>query len=328
MGWTDDSETEEVEETEVQSEEEVESSNPSPGVENDETEDVDGDTMTETDQEVDLSQLAPSAMGVDEAAEQEHTFKIMCWADPGCGKTHMGYTMPEPICIIDTENKADDLASKFEDKDVFIWQPSGFDEAVDFRDEALNLLSEYKSQTGKNGTLMVDSMADMWEWSQYKFIDEWYPNTPPDKVNLELQDWPKIKDYHNKEFRKPMEDCNFNVYWTSTRKDDVGAAIENDLDQTPDKPGGESNNSYKVNSIIRLYLNSNGVPVGDLQKSGIVRFKYVGLTRPTFPKHKEIVEELEEIEANGAQTVQEVENQFSLDYDISFTEANTMRFIQ
>lgn len=320
MGWTNDSDTEE-EETESTDENETENRETS--------EQTETDTVDETmDGEVDLTQLAPSAQNVQEAAEEDHTWKMMVWADPGHGKTHFSYTMPEPVCIIDTENKAGDIAHKFNDKEIFLWAPDDFDEAVNHRDEALSVLSEYEAQTGQTGTLVVDSMADMWEWSQHKYIDEWYPNTAPDKVNLELQDWPKIKDYHNKTFRKAIEECDYNVCWTSTRKDDVGAAIENDLEKTPDKPGGETNNAYKVNSILKLYLDSQGVPTGDLQKSGLLRFKYLGLRRPTFQKHKEIVERVEEIEANGATTVKEVESEYDLDYDVSFTEANTMRFIQ
>jgi len=318
MAWGDESDIEEDEEDEEKAEQMKESVEQEKEMEE----------SHESNEGVELGSLAPSAMDVSEASEKDHQWKILAWADEGQGKTHYGYTMPEPVCILDTENKADDIAHKFEDKEVFIWQPSDFDEAVDHRDEALGLLSEYKSQSGQTGTLVVDSMAVMWEWSQYKYIDEWYPNTAPDKVNLDLQDWPKIKDYHNKTFRKPMEECDFHVYWTSTRKDDVGAAIENDTDETPDKPGGETNNAYKVNSIVRLYLNQNGVPVGDLQKSGLVRFKYLGLRRPTFQKHREIVERIEEIEVNGAESVREVEKQFDLDYDVSFTEANTMRYIQ
>lgn len=309
MGWADESEIDESETKE-------------------EKKSVDTDGESENSQDIDLSQLAPSAMDVDEAASKEHTWKVMTWSDEGQGKTHFGYTMPEPVCFIDTENKADDIAHKFSDKVVQIWQPNDFDEAVQYRDEALSFLSEYQSQTGQKGTLVVDSMAVMWEWSQHKYIDEWYDNASPDDVNIGLEEWPKVKDYHNKTFRKPIEQCDFHIYWTSTRKDDVGAAIENELDETPDKPGGESQNPYKVNSIIRLYLNSQGVPVGDLQKSGLIRFKYMGLRRPTFQKHKEIVEHVEDIEADGAETIQEVENNFNLDYDVSFTEANTMRFIQ
>ena len=276
----------------------------------------------------DLSSLAPNAMDIGEASKKESQHKIMVWADPGQGKTHFCYTMPGPICFIDTEGKADDIAYKFENKEVYIWQPSDFDEACQHRDEALNFLSEYNSQTGELGTIIVDSMAVMWEWSQYKFIDEWYPNTPPEDVNIELQDWPKIKEYHNKHFRKPFESCDFHVGWTSTRKDDVGEVISNDnIDKAPDKPGGEKDNAYKVNSIIRLDLNQNGVPVGDLQKSGLTRFKYIGLERPTFPKHKELLEEIQRIEAEGADNLGDVKDEYSLDYDVQFTEANTMRYL-
>lgn len=310
MGWTDDNDIEEEEET---IEEEVQ--------ENDNGDEA----MSE---EPDLSELAPGAIGVDEAAEQEHTYKIMWWGNEGVGKTHASYTMPEPVCIIDTENKADDIAHKFTDKTVQIWQPDDFDESVDAVEQALSYLSEYQSQTGKTGTIVVDSMAVMWDRAKNKYIDKYYNNTDPEDVKLSLEDWAPIKKIHNERFRQKMEGCDFHVSWTSTRKDDVKSSIENDLDETPDKPGGETNNPYKVNSIIRLYLNSNGVPVGDLQKSGILRYKYIGLRRPTFPKHKEIVEEIEKIEEQGVDSAQEVKDRFSLDYNIEFTEANTMRFQQ
>jgi len=301
MGWTDDDAIDE-ESTEEQQE-----------------------SMSE---EVDLSQLAPSAMDVKQAADKEHIFKLLVWSDEGHGKSHLCYTMPEPVCFIDTENKADDIAHKFSDKVVHIWQPDGFDEACDHRDEALNFLSEYEAQTGQKGTIVIDSMADMWQWSQNKYINKYKNNVDPENVNLSLEDWGPIKKIHNERFRQPMEQCGFHVAWTATRKDDIKASIENELDETPDKPGGETNNAYKVNSIIRLYLDERGVPVGDLQKSGILRFKYIGLERPTFPKHKQIVEHIEEIEGDGAKTAQQVKDQFALDYDIEFTEANTMRFIE
>ena len=322
MGWTSDDEVQEEEQTDDDESEETADENEGETVENED------EAMSE-ESEFDASSLAPSAMDVTEASEKEPRHTMLCWANEGEGKTHMGYTFPEPVCIIDTEHKADDIAHKFDDKEVYIWQPEDFDEACDHRDEALNFLSEYKAQTGQRGTIFVDSMADMWDWSQYKFIDEWYPNTPPDDVNIELQDWPKIKDYHNKTWRKPMESCDFHVYWTSTRKDDVGAVIQNDdVQEAPDKPGGESTNAYKVNSILRLYLNSNGVPVGDLQKSGLTRFKYIGLKRPTFEKHMDVLEEIQRIEAEGVDNVGDVRSAYSLEYDVEFTEANTMRFIE
>ena len=282
--------------------------------------------------EIDLESLAPSAMDVSEAAEKEHTWKVLVWGNEGTGKSHFCYTMPEPICFIDTENKADDIAHKFEDKVVQIWQPSDFEEAKQCRDEALSFLSEYESQIGDKGTIVVDSMDVLWEWAQHKYIDKHYKNASPSEVNLTLQDWGPIKKIHNSEFRQPIESCNFHVAWTATRKDDVKSAMEEELEETPDKPGGETNNVYKVNSIIRLKDDAEGIPVGNLQKSGIVRFKYLGLRRPTFEKHKRIVEHVEEIEKDGANSVQDVESAYELstqhgeEYGLyGFTEVNTMR---
>jgi len=295
---------------------------------NDDTSDEDESGSEESEESnVDLSQLAPSAMDVSDAAEKDHVWKIMWWGNEGVGKSHACYTMPEPVCFIDTESKADDIAHKFSDKEVHIWQPSDFDEATTYRDEALSFLSEYEAQTGQKGTLVVDTMADMWDWSKNQYINKYYNNTDPEDVNLSLEDWAPIKKIHNESFRRDIESCGFHVSWTATRKDDVGSAVENDLDETPDKPGGETNNPYKVNSIIRLELGNDGVPVGNLQKSGILRFKYLGLRRPTFEKHKEIVNHVEQIEADGAETAQEVVDEYELDYEVSFTEANTMRFI-
>lgn len=288
---------------------------------------VEEETETGSD-EIDLDQLAPSAQSINDIDDDDRIFRILCWGPPGMGKSTMGFSFPEPVCVIDTENKAADLKKKFSGKNIFIWTPDGFDDAVQARDEALNLLEEYEAQTDEKGTVVVDSMSDMWEWSQYKYIEDWYPNTPPDEVNLSLQDWPKIKDYHNKKFRRGIKDCDFHVCWTATRKDAIGKKMEQDLDKTPSKPGGETNNDYKVNSIIRLRHNDNGIPVGDLQKSGKVRFKYLGLERPTFDKHKEIIEHVEEIEAGGADSLEEVVGEYDLDYQVSFTEANTMRFRQ
>lgn len=314
MGWTDD---DDIEQEEQQSEEveEIEQEN---------------ETMTEDNNgDVDLSNLAPGAVDVQEAAEQEHQWKVMWWGDEGVGKSHACYTFPEPICYIDTEHKADDIAHKFSDKVVQIWQPNDFDEAVDARDEALAYLSEYEAQTGDRGAIVVDSMSDMWQWAQHKYIDKYKKNVDPEDVQLSLEDWGPIKKIHNDGFRQPFERCEYHVAWTATRKDDLGKKIEESMDSTPDKPGGEGDNVYKVNSIVRLRTDERGIPFGDLQKSGILRFKYLGLTRPTFQKHKEVVEHISEIEQNGAETVEEVEEAYSLEYDLDgFTEANTMGFVQ
>lgn len=309
MGWTDD---DEIEETSEENEEES----------------MTIETADEAENDVDLDSLVPNAVSVEEAAENEHQWKVLWWGNESTGKSHASYTFPEPVCFIDTEHKADDIAHKFSDKTVQIWQPNDFDEAVEARDQALTYLSEYEAQTGERGTIVVDSMSDMWQWAQYKYIDKYYKNTDPEDVTLSLEDWGPIKQIHNEGFRQSFERCDYHVSWTATRKDDLSRKLEEDMDRTPDKPGGENDNIYKVNSIIRLIINENGIPIGDLQKSGVLRFKYLGLERPTFQKHKEIVEHVREIEQNGASTREEVENQYSLQYNLDgFTEANTMRYM-
>jgi len=276
--------------------------------------------------EVDLSKIAPDAVDVEDAAESEHQWKVLWWGNESVGKSHACYTFPEPVCYIDTEHKADDIAHKFSDKTVKIWQPNNFDEAVEARDQALAFLSEYESQFGERGTVVVDSMTDMWQWAQYKYVEKYYSSADPEDVQLSLEDWGPIKKIHNESFRQEFERCDYHVSWTATRKDDLSTKIEESMDSTPDKPGGETDNVYKVNSIIRLHTDDRGIPFGDLQKSGILRFKYLGLTRPTFEKHREVVKHLQEIEESGANSVQEVEEAYNLDYELDgFTEANTMK---
>lgn len=273
---------------------------------------------------LDLDRLAPNAMDVSDAADKEHTWKMMIWGGEGMGKTHFAYTMPEPIMLVDTENKAEDIASKFSDKQVKIWQPKSFTEACEAVEQALDVLEQWQAETGDTGTLVIDSMSVMWEWSQYKYIDDYYPNTAPEDANMDLQDWGKIKDYHNETFRKPIEECDFHVCWTEMQKDDVGAKIQEGLEKTPVKPAGETNNKYKVNDIIQLQLDEQGVPTGFQRKSGRNRFKYLGLTRPTFEKHKEITEAIEQVEAEGVDSELELRSEIDVPYELNFTEGNTM----
>ena len=308
MGWTD---NDEIEQTESEND--------------DENEIQQKESMTDN---VNLESLTPGAMNVQDAADQEHTWGILIWGHEGAGKSHFGYTMPEPVCFIDTENKADDIAHKFSDKVAHIWQPDNFDEAVQARDEALNYLSEYLSQTDKTGTIVVDSMDDIWTWAQHKYINKYMSNTDVEDVNLDLEDWAPIKKIHNEGFRNEIKNCDFNFLWTATRKDDLNRKIEEGMEETPDKPGGESKNKYRANSIIRLQTNPEGIPEGTLHKSGILRFKYMGLERPTFQKHKHVVQNIQDIETDGANSTEEVEELYDGEHDIyGVTEAN-LRYLQ
>lgn len=253
--------------------------------------------------EVDIGNVAPNAMNTNEAAEQPYLWRILGWAEPGKGKTHFGYTMPQPVCIIDTEGKAHNLASKFEDKITYIWQPDDYDEARDALDEAIGVLHKYLDK-GHRGTIVVDSMSEMWEWSKQKYVSKAYQGKTLDEVNLSSNmgrsgesDWKVIKRYHNKRFREVMIDTPFHLYWTAMQTDDYEAIMEGE-DGNPKKPVGERDNSYKVDQIIRFVEGSDGEPIGQLQKNGLSKYSYTGLRYPTFDKHQQVCEEIRDLEEN------------------------------
>lgn len=253
----------------------------------------------------DLGGVGASAMTGKEAADEPYLWRILAWGPPGYGKTHVGFTMPAPICIIDTEGKAHNLASKFEDKVTYIWQPEDYDEARDALFEAISVLEKYLEK-GHRGTIIVDSMSEMWEWSKQKYVSKVYDGKTLDEVNLSSNmgrsgesDWKVIKRYHNKRFRQVMLDTPFHTYWTAMQTDDYERIIEGD-EGNPKKPVGERDNDYKVEQVLRLVEGPKGKPVGQLQKSGsLTKHRYKGLMYPTFQKHKQVCEEIRELEDAG-----------------------------
>lgn len=246
-----------------------------------------------------------SAMTGKEASEEPYLWRILAWGPPGYGKTHYGFTMPAPVCVIDTEGKAHNLASKFSDKVTYIWQPEDYDEARDALFEAIEVLEKYLEK-GHRGTLVVDSMSEMWEWSKQKYVSKVYDGKSLDEVNLSSNmgrsgesDWKVIKRYHNKRFREVMLDTPFHIYWTAMQTDDYERIIEGE-DGNPKKPVGERDNDYKVEQVMRLIEGPKGKPVGQLQKSGsFTKHRYTGLTYPTFQKHQQVCEEIRELEDNN-----------------------------
>ena len=254
--------------------------------------------------DVDIGDVAPSAMTTDEAAEQPYLWRILGWAEPGKGKTHFGFTMPQPVCIIDTEGKAHNLASKFEDKVTYIWQPDDYDEAREALNEAISVLHKYLEK-GHRGTIVVDSMSEMWEWSKQKYVSKAYQGKTLDEVNLSSNmgrsgesDWKVIKRYHNKRFREVMIDTPFHFYWTAMQTDDYEAIMEGD-EGNPKKPVGERDNAYKVDQVLRFVEGADGEPVGQLQKNGLSKYSYTGLRYPTFDKHQQVCEEIRDLEEEG-----------------------------
>lgn len=251
-----------------------------------------------------IERLAPDAVSGSEAAEMESKSRILIWGQPGRGKTHFSYTMPEPVCMIDTERKGEAIVDKF-DKEIFLWQPTDWDEAREALDQAIDLLDHWEDEHGDRGTIVVDSMSEMWELSQQKHVEEHYPGKTVDEVSFSSAfgsgqgDWKIIKRYHNAKFRDVMLDTPYHICWTAMAKEDYGTQMEDDLDYTPMTPAGESKNEFRASDVIRVDEDETGVPIGILEKSSLTKHRYAGLRYPTFEKHRDLVAEIQTHEKQG-----------------------------
>lgn len=247
-----------------------------------------------------------NAMSVDQAAAVDRRWKILVWGPPGLFKSHFCYSAPDPIAYIDLENKAHDIAGKFSDKEIQIWQPDDFDGAQEALSEALEYLDWWRETESKTGTIVVDSMSVAWEWAQTKYKSESYPMKDNKDVSLSANigdskesDWVHIKGMHNDEFRKVITESPYHFVWTAGAKEDYQSVFSGEAESgtTPMTDDGEKNNVHKVDSIIRARYNDNGEKVGDMTKSNFTDNKLQNLKRPTFSKFVDAVERIEEAEA-------------------------------
>jgi hypothetical protein len=104
--------------------------------------------------------------------KEDRGIKILSYGNFSTGKTHFALSSTKPIYIIDTENGASPLADKFPDANVInICSLEGDD--VDEKDEVKNFENfqeavNYLIKLPDNeiGTIIVDSMSDIWSWVQ------------------------------------------------------------------------------------------------------------------------------------------------------------------
>lgn len=113
---------------------------------------------------------------------------VLLYGDTGLGKTYVSLSFPEPIYIVDTENRAiNTVNALFKNKDINICEPLELKTKVsrsmdDLFDEVASInnvtafLSDYvnKIQSGEivGGTLIIDSCSDIWTWCQSYMFDK------------------------------------------------------------------------------------------------------------------------------------------------------------
>jgi len=116
-----------------------------------------------------------------EQAQQRRGIKALFWGPWGTGKTYAALSFPEPIYVLSTEDGVAPLAHHFKGKDIKIVEcakpytekpilkstgqeldePAVMDpvESLAAFEEGCNML-----QNVEKGTIVVDSVSDIWEW--------------------------------------------------------------------------------------------------------------------------------------------------------------------
>ena len=142
-------------------------------------------------------------------AEGKRKINVGIFGKSGCGKTHFCLTAPEPIFVIDTEIGTPLLRDQFKDKDVTVIPIS----PIEIRDGYEDILNNVdillkKAQKGEVGTIVIDSVSDLWDFTQNYAKDKIWKIKPEDKLKFQF-DWGTINRLYKNIISKLMTaDCN------------------------------------------------------------------------------------------------------------------------
>ena len=110
-----------------------------------------------------------------EDCEVSDALKVAVYGDPGSGKSHFAASFPEPIFVIDTENRFARLGKKFPGKDIRVMHCYSEDDEGLFDPVATLHNAEIavsrarkaaKAGDGAVGTIVIDSASDIWVMAQ------------------------------------------------------------------------------------------------------------------------------------------------------------------
>lgn len=180
-------------------------------------------------------------------------FRILIWGQKNTGKTHVLSTCPEPICIIDTEDRAKLIMPKFRTcndcgkpwvssdkhpknpnkvcgikecphcgstnvrlKDIRRIKVVNSQQARESAKIFIEILDKHYKETGKVGTVGVDNITTIWTWVQNEYATRKGKSTE-DRLNPR-DDYKHINPEHNENFRDVLLSCIHNVVLIATAK--------------------------------------------------------------------------------------------------------------
>lgn len=154
-----------------------------------------------------------------EVEDRRQTFTWLLYGGQNSGKTYTSMTFPEPVFIIDTELRSDITAEQFPGRDIRIFEPGkiSFDDvdpdnpledAIDvpgsldnINQAVISLVNGYREGDIEGGTVVLDSVTDLWDWSQEWGKQRLMRKNNIDRADFSLDnqmDWGIIKQKHNK----------------------------------------------------------------------------------------------------------------------------------
>lgn len=247
--------------------------------------------------------------------EERRAHTYLFYGGQGCGKTYTSLTSEDtPIFVIDTEMRSDLTTSeKFPDKDIRVFEPAeiSFDsvdednpleDAIDIQaslnninNAVVSLVNGYREGDLEGGTVILDSVSDLWEWVKEAGKLRLMEANDVDESTFRLDnqmDWGGIKNRHYK---------IITALRTLTKKYDVDVILTAREKEKPDYTDGGGEHYIRCENKVPFMTGVNIRFVRETQKGQVrhlAKFKKIGannqpdeeLVDPTFTEIRECVE--------------------------------------
>lgn len=238
----------------------------------------------------------------------------LLYGGQGTGKTYTSMTFPEPIFVIDTELRSDLTArGEFDDRDIRIFEPGAIsfenvdpsdplEDAIDIpqsldnvNNAVITLVNGYREGDIEGGTVVLDSVTDLWDWTQEWGKQRLMQQGDVNEADFRLEnqfDWGMIKSKHYKiltGLRSLAKQYGAEVVFTAREK------------QIPDYAEGGGEHYIKCENSVPFWTEINGRFIRDVHKGQtrhMVDFKKIGpnnqpnerLINPTYEDMVEVLE--------------------------------------